>query len=233
MKAQGETPELSREQKLELYYWMQLTRTVEDRLLLLYRQGRIVGGLYRGRGQEAISVGTTYALEPRDKVAHLIRNLGTLLMRGYRPVDIFRQYMGRADSPTGGRDGNVHFGDVAGKGVVAPISMLGAMIPVMTGVAWAGRQLGQGLVALTYIGDGGTSTGDFHEGMNLAAVWKVPLVVVGEHNHYAYSTPVERQMAVRDLAERARAYGIPTCIVDGNDVLAVYAAAKAAVDHAR
>ncbi|HXE71131.1 MAG TPA: thiamine pyrophosphate-dependent dehydrogenase E1 component subunit alpha [Candidatus Nitrosotenuis sp.] len=224
--------DLTRPQKLEIYYYLRLNRSVEEKLVSLYRQNKVVGGLYRSLGQEAISVGTAYALEPQDFLAPMIRNLGSLLVRGYRPRDLFTQYMARATSPTGGRDLNLHFGDVA-RGVVAPISMLGALIPVMVGVAWAGQRLGRNLVALTYIGDGGTSTGDFHEGLNLASVWKVPFVLVAEHNQYAYSTPTNRQMAIADLAERARAYAIPAEIVDGNDVLAVYAATRRALAHAR
>lgn len=217
---------------LELYRWMVLNRTVEERLVNFYRQSKVVGGLYRSLGQEAISIGTASVLEPQDVVAPLIRNAGVFLMRGYRPRDLFMQYMAKAGSPTGGRDCNTHFGDVS-KGVIAPISMLGAMIPVCAGIAWAGREQGKNLVAMTYIGDGGTSTGDFHEGMNLASVWKLPLVVVGEHNQYAYSTPTSAQMAITDLADRAKAYGMASATVDGNDVLAVQKAARKAVAHAR
>jgi TPP-dependent pyruvate/acetoin dehydrogenase alpha subunit len=220
------------DQKLEIYSYLKLNRGVEERLLNFYKQNKVVGGLYRSLGQEAISVGTAYALEPQDLVAPLIRNVGTYLVRGFRPRDLFTQYMARATSPSGGRDCNTHFGSLE-KGVVAPISMLGAMIPVMAGVAWGAQVKGEPRVAVTHIGDGGTSTGDFHEGLNLASVWKLPLVVIGEHNQYAYSTPTEHQMAIQDLAERAKAYAIPAAIVDGNDVLAVYAAAKVAYAHAR
>jgi TPP-dependent pyruvate/acetoin dehydrogenase alpha subunit len=223
---------MTQEQLVELYYFLCLNRALEERLLTFYKQNKVVGGLYRSLGQEAISVGSAYALEAQDWVAPLIRNVGSFLVRGYRPRDLFTQYMARATSPTGGRDCNTHFGD-CGRGVVAPISMLGAMIPVMTGVAWGSKLQGVDRVALTYIGDGGTSTGDFHEGLNLAAVLRAPLVVIGEHNGYAYSTPTSRQMAIADLVERARAYAIPAEIVDGNDVLAVYAATQRALAHAR
>jgi len=223
---------LSREQQLELYRWLKLNRMVEDRLTNLYRQGKVVGGLYSSRGQEAVSVGTAYALEPGDVVGPLIRNLGALLVRGVAPREVFTQYMARATSPTGGKDCNLHFGDLS-RGLVSPISMLGALIPVMAGVAFAAKYEGKSYVAMTYIGDGGTSTGDFHEGMNLAAVLEVPLVVVAEHNGYAYSTPTSRQMKIEDLAERAKAYGIPATIADGNDVLAVYEATRRLVAEAR
>ena len=217
---------------LRAYYFLQLNRALEERLLTFYMQNKVVGGLYRSLGQEAISVGTALAMQPQDWIAPLIRNVGAFLVRGYRPRDLFTQYMAKATSPTAGRDCNTHFGDCS-RGVVAPISMLGAMIPVMVGVGWGSRLQGQDRVALTYIGDGGTSTGDFHEGLNLASVWKAPFVLVAEHNQYAYSTPTGKQMAITDLAERARAYAIPAEIVDGNDLLAVYAATQRALEHAR
>jgi len=223
---------LGRDEQFEIYRWLKLNRLVEDRLTNLYRQGKVVGGLYSSRGQEAVSVGSAYALEPQDVVAPLIRNLGALLVRGVEPREVFTQYMARATSPTGGKDCNLHFGDLS-RGLVSPISMLGALIPVMAGVALAAKYQRKNYVALTYIGDGGTSTGDFHEGMNLAAVLEVPLVVIAEHNGYAYSTPTARQMKIRDLAQRAGAYGIPATIVDGNDVLAVYEATRRAVEAAR
>ena len=163
----------------------------------------------------------------------MIRNIGALLVKGFKPRDIFTQHMAKYTSPTQGKDGTSHFGDLKHRHVVSPISMLGDLIPVMTGVAMAGRYLGQKIVAMTWIGDGGSSTGAFHEGMNLAASQKAPLVVVLENNQWAYSTPVSRQVPIRDLANRALAYGIRGLIADGNDVLAVYKAAKEAVDDCR
>jgi TPP-dependent pyruvate/acetoin dehydrogenase alpha subunit len=232
----GERPlvrtSLPRERQLDLYRFMKLNRMLEERLGNLYRQGRVVGGLYSSRGQEATSVGSAYALAPQDVMGPLIRNLGSMLVRGVEPREVMMQYMARGGGPTGGKDGNTHFGDLA-RGLVAPISMLGAVIPVMAGVALAGMRQKKDLVALTYIGDGGTSTGDFHEGMNLAAVLNVPLVVIAEHNGYAYSTPTSKQMRIKDIAVRAAAYGIPGEIVDGNDVLAVYEATHRAVERAR
>jgi TPP-dependent pyruvate/acetoin dehydrogenase alpha subunit len=224
--------ELGPGQQLELYRFMKLNRMVEERLGNLYRQGKVVGGLYSSRGQEATSVGSAYALAPQDFMGPLIRNLGSMLVRGVKPREVMMQYMAKGGSPTGGKDGNTHFGDVS-RGLVAPISMLGALIPVMAGVALAGKMQGRDLVALTYIGDGGTSTGDFHEGLNLAAVLSVPLVVIAEHNGYAYSTPTARQMRIKDIAVRAAGYGIPGEIVDGNDVLAVHAVTRRAVERAR
>lgn len=223
---------MTRDQLQQAYYYLCLNRALEERLLTFYKQNKVVGGLYRSLGQEAISVGTAMALRPQDWIAPLIRNVGAFLVRGYRPRDLFTQYMAKATSPSGGRDCNTHFGDPA-RGVVAPISMLGAMIPVMTGVAWGSRLQGLDRVALTYIGDGGTSTGDFHEGLNLASVWKAPLILVAEHNQYAYSTPTHRQMAIQDLVERARAYAIPAEIVDGNHLEEVFAATRRALEHCR
>jgi pyruvate dehydrogenase E1 component alpha subunit/2-oxoisovalerate dehydrogenase E1 component alpha subunit len=224
--------DLPRERQLELYRYMKLTRMVEDRLGNLYRQNKVVGGLYTSRGQEATSVGSAYALAPQDVMGPLIRNLGSMLVRGVQPREVMMQYMAKSDSPTGGKDCNTHFGDLS-RGLVAPISMLGAIIPVMVGVALAGKMQGKDLVALTYIGDGGTSTGDFHEGLNLASVLHVPFVLIAENNGWAYSTPTARQMKIQNIATRAASYGIPGEIVDGNDVLAVYETTRRAVERAR
>jgi len=224
---------LTREQQLDLYYYMQLNRQLEDRMVRLFRQNKIVGGLYSSLGQEAISVGTAYALEKRDWLAPMIRNIGALLVKGFKPRDIFTQHMAKYTSPTLGKDGTSHFGDLKICHTVSPISMLGDLIPVMTGVAMAGRYLGQKIVTLTWIGDGGSSTGAFHEGLVFAAQQRAALVLVLENNQWAYSTPVSRQAPVKDLAERARGYGIQSQIVDGNDVLAVYDTTKGAVEEAR
>jgi pyruvate dehydrogenase E1 component alpha subunit/2-oxoisovalerate dehydrogenase E1 component alpha subunit len=225
--------ELTRPQYLELYYYMRLNRAVEDMMVKLFRQNKIVGGLYSSLGQEAISVGTAYALEKRDWLAPMIRNIGALLVKGVPPRDIFMQHMAKYDSPTKGKDGTSHFGDLDNLHIVSPISMLGDLIPVMTGVSIAGRYLGQKIVAMTWIGDGGSSTGVFHEGLNFAAAQKAPFVLILENNLWAYSTPVRRQVPLANLADRAKAYGIDSYIVDGNDVVAVYATAKEAVERAR
>ena len=176
---------LKPEQHLELYRYLKLTRLVEERLVNLYRQTKVVGGVFRSLGQEATAVGTAYALEPQDFVTPLIRDLGAVLVKGIRPRDIFAQYMAKAWGPSGGRDLNIHFGDME-KGFIGPISHLGDMIPVMTGVLLGGRMQKKNFVAVAYIGDGGMSTGAFHEGLNFAAVQKLPLIVVAEYNHYAY-----------------------------------------------
>jgi pyruvate dehydrogenase E1 component alpha subunit/2-oxoisovalerate dehydrogenase E1 component alpha subunit len=223
---------LKPEQHLELYRYLKLTRLVEERLVNLYRQTKVVGGVFRSLGQEATAVGTAYALQPQDFITPLIRDLGAVLVKGIRPRDILAQYMAKAWGPSGGRDLNIHFGDLQ-KGFVGPISHLGDMIPVMTGVLLGGRMQKKKFVAIAYIGDGGMSTGAFHEGLNFAAVQRLPLIVVAEHNHYAYSTPTSLQTAVRDLAEKAAGYGIPAHIVDGNDVVACYEVAKQAAEYAR
>jgi len=224
---------LKQEQYLDLDYYMRLNRAVEDTMVKLFRQNKIVGGLYSSLGQEAVSVGTAYALEKKDWLAPMIRNIGALLVKGVPPRDIFMQHMAKYDSPTKGKDGTSHFGDLENLHIVSPISMLGDLIPVMTGVAIAGRYLGQKIVAMTWIGDGGSSTGVFHEGLNFAAVQKAPFVLVLENNQWAYSTPVKRQVPLENLADRAKAYGIASYTVDGNDVVAVYKTAKEAVERAR
>jgi len=224
---------LTRQQYLDLYYYMRLNREVEETMTRLFRQNKIVGGLYSSLGQEAISVGTAYALEKRDWMAPMIRNIGALLVKGVPPRDIFTQHMAKYTSPTKGRDGTSHFGDLDNLHIVSPISMLGDLIPVMTGVAIGGRYLGQKIVTMTWIGDGGSSTGVFHEGLNFAASQRAPFVLILENNQWAYSTPVQRQVPLENLADRAKAYGIASYIVDGNDVVEVYTTAKEAVERAR
>jgi TPP-dependent pyruvate/acetoin dehydrogenase alpha subunit len=227
----GETT-LGPEQLLELYRHLMLTRLVEERLVNLYRQTKVVGGVFRSLGQEATAVGTAYALRPGDFIAPLIRDLGAVLVKGIRPREIFAQYMAKAWGPSEGRDLNIHFGDL-GKGFIGPISHLGDMIPVMTGIVLAARMQKKESVAVAYIGDGGMSTGAFHEGLNFAAVQRLPLIVVAEHNWYAYSTPTSKQTAVKHLAEKAAGYGIPGHIVDGNDVVACYEVMRRAAEYAR
>jgi TPP-dependent pyruvate/acetoin dehydrogenase alpha subunit len=223
---------LTREQALELYYWMRLTRSLEERLVNLYRQTKVIGGLFRSLGQEADAVGSAFALERRDVLSPLIRNLGSMLVKGAEPAEIIRQYMAKADSPTRGRELNIHYGDLE-RGFIGQISHLGDMVPVMTGVTLSFKLRGESRVGLVYVGDGATSTGAFHEGINFAAVQRCPLVVVVENNGYAYSTPISAQTAVGELKDKALAYGIPGVRADGNDVLAVYDVTKEAVDRAR
>lgn len=215
---------MDRATALRLHETLLLTRVTEERLVLLYRQGATLGSVYRSLGQEATACATAMALGPDDLIAPLIRNLGSMLVRGVSPEEIFLQYLGRATGPTGGREHNNHFGGIA-RGLIAPTSMLGALIPVMAGVALSFKQTGQPRVAMTWIGDGGSSTGAFYEGLNFAVVQKLPLIVVGESNGYAYSTPPDKQMK-GPLA--ARGQGAFTVEVDGNDATAVYEAASEA-----
>src|SRR5215471_17342398 len=219
---------LEPEQMLELYRYLKLTRLVEERIVNLYRQTKVVGGVFRSLGQEATAVGSAYALRPDDFITPIIRDLGAVFVKGIRPREIFAQYMAKAWGPSGGRDLNVHFGSLE-KGFIGPISHLGDMIPVMNGILVAARMQKKDIVALAYIGDGGASTGAFCEGMNFAAVQRLPLIVIVEHNQYAYSTPTTMQTAIRNLAERAAAFGIPGHIVDGNDVIACYEVTRQAV----
>jgi pyruvate dehydrogenase E1 component alpha subunit/2-oxoisovalerate dehydrogenase E1 component alpha subunit len=221
-----------------MYYFARLARDIEERLVILFRQSKVIGGLYRSLGQEGESVATAYALRRTDAILPLIRNMGALMTMGVRPKEIFLQYMAKAESNSRGRDLNIHVVNLPADGeeqpvIVGPISMLGDSIPVAAGIALGARMRGRDLVAMAWIGDGATSTGAFHEGLNFAAVQKIPLVVVAEDNKYAYSTPIEKQMAITRIDERAAAYGIPHEMVDGNDMLAVYDVAKRLVDRAR
>jgi pyruvate dehydrogenase E1 component alpha subunit/2-oxoisovalerate dehydrogenase E1 component alpha subunit len=230
--ATGTGVSLTRTQRLELYYWMRLTRSLEERLVNLYRQTKVVGGLFRSLGQEADAVGSAYALRQGDILSPLIRNLGSMLVKGATPVEILKQYMAKGDSPTRGRELNIHFGDTE-RGFIGQISPLGDMVPVMAGVTLSFKMRGEDRVGLVYVGDGATSTGAFHEGINFAAVQRCPLVVIIENNGYAYSTPTAKQSLVKQFADKAIGYGIPGETVDGNDVVATYEATKRAVDRAR
>ncbi|MFW6039701.1 MAG: thiamine pyrophosphate-dependent dehydrogenase E1 component subunit alpha [Gemmatimonadota bacterium] len=229
--------DLSREQLHELYYHLRFTREVEQALTHLYRQNKVVGGLYRSLGQEGEAVASAYALRRRsdgtgDMLAPAIRNLGALLVMGADPVAVMRQYMAKADGPSGGRETNVHFTDYD-RGFIGLISHLGVMIEVMAGVALSFRMRDEDRVALAYAGDGMTSTGGFHEGFNFAAVRRLPLVVIVENNQYAYSTPVRKQSAVESFVDKAAGYGVHGEKCDGNDVLAVYRMTRRAVERAR
>jgi TPP-dependent pyruvate/acetoin dehydrogenase alpha subunit len=225
---------LSREQKLELYYYMRLTRSLEERLVNLYRQTKVVGGLFRSLGQEADAVGSAYALDRSkgDVLSPLIRNLGSMLVQGAKPNEIVKQYMAKGDSPSRGRELNIHYGDLA-RGFIGQISHLGDMVPVMAGVTLSFKLRKENRVGLVYVGDGATSTGAFHEGINFAAVQRCPLVVVVENNGYAYSTPLSKQTAAKQIVDKAIGYGIAGEQADGNDVIATYEATKRAVDRAR
>jgi TPP-dependent pyruvate/acetoin dehydrogenase alpha subunit len=224
---------LNQKQCLEIYRWMLLNRKMETALENLYKQGKVVGGVYFGLGQEACSCASAYALKAEEWLGPMIRNQGSLLVRGFSARDIMMQYMAKAGSPTRGRDASSHFGDTQRRNVVAPISTLGDLIPVLAGVALGARLQGRKIAVMTYIGDGGQSTGVTYEGLNFAAVQRLGLVLFVENNLWGYSTPADMQFLVKDLAERAIAYGIPGVIVDGTDACQVYDAAHEACERAR
>jgi TPP-dependent pyruvate/acetoin dehydrogenase alpha subunit len=224
---------LSREQLIEIYRWMLLNRRMETALENLYKQGQVVGGVYFGLGQEACSCASAYALHKDEWLGPMIRNQGALLVRGFSAADIMMQYMAKSGSPTRGRDASSHFGDIETCNVVAPISTLGDLIPVLAGVALGARLQGKQIAVMTYIGDGGQSTGVTYEGLNFAAVQNLGLVLIVENNLWGYSTPADMQFRVKDLAERAIAYGIPGVIVDGTDACQVYDACHEACERAR
>jgi len=226
--------ELDKNQQLDLLYFMHLTRSLEDRLDNLFKQGKIVGGLFRSLGQEGTAVGSAYALDRKqgDILSPLTRDLGALLVIGALPREVFANYLWRSTSLSRGRDQNLHITDL-NRGFIGTISPLGSLVSVMNGVVLALRMQKKKSVGMVYIGDGGTSTGAFHEAANFASVQNLPLVIVGENNSYAYTTPTTKQMRILNLADRAKAYGMPSEIVDGNDVVAVYRSAQRAVDRAR
>lgn len=220
-------------QLLEIYEWMKLTRLLDERIQTLWKQGRGVGGTFSGRGHEAIAVGAGYVLRPDDVVAPMHRDLGTYLLRGMSARRILANQLGRATGVSAGRDANLHgMGDLS-LGIIGFVSHLPQSIGPTVGAAMAFAYRGESRVAMTFVGDGSSSAGVFHEALNLAAVQRAPFVVMIENNQYAYSTPLHQQMAVADIADRAAGHGVPATIVDGNDVEAVCAAAGAAVDRAR
>jgi pyruvate dehydrogenase E1 component alpha subunit len=224
-----EDPALAR----RFLHFMSMMREVEDRIeRKLYRQGKIVGGVYVGRGQEAIPVGSALLAEPEDVLFPSHRDMAVFLIRGVHPRRIFAQYMGRIGGLTRGKDGNMHMGDMR-LNIVSIISAMAASVPVAAGAALAFKYKGTRNVAICYHGDGATSRGDWHEGLNFAAVQKLPVVYICNNNQYAYSTPLEKQMACPSVAARGVAYGIPAETVDGNDVFAVYRAARTAIERAR
>jgi len=214
-------------------YYMSMMREVEERIeRRLYRQGKIVGGVYVGRGQEAIPVGSAVLADPGDILFPSHRDMAVYFIRGVHPRQVFAQYMGRVGGLTRGKDGNMHMGDLK-LNIVAIISAMAASVPVAAGAALAIKYQGKPNVAFCYFGDGATSRGDWHEGLNFASVQKLPVVYICNNNGWAYSTPPEKEMACANVADRAPGYNIPAEIVDGNDVMAVHEATRRAVAHAR
>jgi TPP-dependent pyruvate/acetoin dehydrogenase alpha subunit len=222
---------LTREDRALLLRYMLLMRTSEERGLTLYRQGKVPGSFYDGNGQEAISVGASFVLGPRDRMCILHRDLGAHFVRGVTPDRYLANYMGRSGGVTGGKDGNMHFGDPQ-LGCVGMVSMLPDMAQVACGLAMAFKLRGEPRVAMTFFGEGSTANGQWHEAMNFAGVYRLPAVFLLENNKFAYSTPQELEFAV-DPIERAAGYGFPGVSVDGNDVEAVFEAAREAADRAR
>jgi pyruvate dehydrogenase E1 component alpha subunit len=222
---------LTRSDRAALLRFMAMMRGAEERGLTLYRQGKVPGSFYDGCGQEAISVGSSFALKPEDRMCILHRDLGAHFVRGVTPDRYLANYMGRSGGVTGGKDGNMHFGDPR-LGCVGMVSMLPDMALVACGMALAFKTRGEARVAMTYFGEGSTANGQWHEAMNLAGVQRLPAVFILENNQFAYSTPNDLEFAV-DPVERAHTYGFPGITVDGNDVEAVFAAAHEAVERAR
>jgi pyruvate dehydrogenase E1 component alpha subunit len=223
---------LDRDDLFQIYRNMLLTRGIEERGHILYRQGKIPGSFYTGRGNEAGSVGVATAMGPNDVGTPLHRDMGVHVTRGVETWRIFAQYMGRADGPTKGKDGNVHMAD-SNLGLLAMVSHLPAMLPVAVGCALAFRIRQEPRVAVAWFGEGAAARGDTHEGMNFAGVRQLPVVFICDNNQWAYSTPTHLGYPVEHLADRAAAYGFDGVVVDGTDVLAVYREAKRAIEKAR
>ena len=224
--------DLTNEQKVEIYRYLLLTRLFDEKTVRLKKQSKLTGGVFTSLGQEATAVGTAFALQKQDFIAPLIRDIGACFVKGILPRTIFLQYFGRRTAPSRATDVQFHFADLE-NGMVGPISHLGDMIPVMAGILVASRQKGEDRVAVAYVGEGATSTGAFHEGVNFAGVKNLPLITVIENNGYAYSTPTAEQSACQHFVDKALGYGILGLNVDGNDAIACYEVMKKAADYAR
>lgn len=223
---------LSNQDRLDLYRFMVMTREVDNANLRLYKQGKVVGGVYTCTGNEATAVGSAYALELHDYLFPMHRDLGAHLVKGQSLKNIFLQQLGRGNSLTRGRDGTGHYADPSLK-IYGNVSHLAAMIPMAVGAALASKLRKENAVVMNYIGDGGSNVGDFHEGLNMAAVMSLPFVLIIENNQFAYSTPVAKQTISQKLSDRSVGYGIPGITVDGTDVMKVFDVCKKAVDRAR
>lgn len=220
------------QQLLEVYRYMRMAREIENHVITLYRQGKISGGVYVGRGNEATAVAALYCLKPTDPVTILHRDLGAHLVRGWTAREIFMQYFARKDAPNFGKDTGLHLGSLE-RFSLATVSPLGCMIPVTLGCAVGLKMQGKDAVGLTFTGDGATSLGDFHEALNFAGVWKAPFILVVENNQFAYSTPTGRQFSCARISDRAVGYGMPGTTVDGTNVLEMLSAVRTAVERAR
>lgn len=224
---------LTNEQRLEIFYWMVLARTFDEGMVSLWKQGRGLGGTFSQRGHEAVSVGSAYALAPEDIIAPMHRDIGAYFLRGLTPRRVFGNLLGKVSGVSGGRDANIHgMGDLS-LGIVGYISHIPMSMPITLGVAMSLKLRNEARVAMTYVGDGGSTAGLWHETLNMAALYNAPYVLIVENNQYAYSTHVTDQMPIENIADRAPGYDIPGTIVDGNDVEAVYRATCEAVERAR
>lgn len=223
---------LDKDDLLQMFYYLKLVRAFEERLSVLHRQGKVLGGIFSGIGQEAIVVGTCYGLRQEDYICPLHRDLGAFLVKGVSPKHLMAQIFGKRDGLSRGKDSYLHSG-VPELGIFGSTSMLGANLPVACGIAYGFKLRRQDHVVLGYFGEGAASVGDTHEAMNFAGIHKLPVVFLCENNFYAYSVPVEKQMAIQDVADRALAYGFPGTTCYGNDLLAVTHATRQAIDRAR
>ena len=223
---------LAPEQLLEMFYWLKLIRAFDERLSILVKQGKVRSGVYTGIGQEAIIVGTCFGLRKEDYVCPLHRDLGSLLMKGVDARTMMSQMFGKATGLSKGRDSALHSG-VPELGIFGNTSMLGANLPVAAGLALTFTMEKTDHVVVAYFGEGASNTGDFHEALNFAGVHQLPILFVCENNQYAYSVPVEKSMAIDDVADRAESYGFDGVAINGNDVLAVYQTTQGALARAR
>src|SRR6266852_7314647 len=223
---------LSPEQLLEMFYWLKLIRAFDERLSVLVKQAKVRSGVYTGIGQEAIIVGTCYGLRTEDFICPLHRDLGAFLMKGVEPRAMMSQMFARTTGLSKGRDSALHSG-VSELGIFGNTSMLGANLPVAAGLGLTFKMEQVDHVVVAYFGEGASNTGDFHEAMNFAGVHRLPILFICENNQYAYSVPLEKSMAIDDVADRARSYGFDGVAINGNDVLAVYQATQGALTRAR
>ena len=223
---------LAPEQLLEMFYWLKLIRAFDERLSNLVKQGRVRSGVYTGIGQEAIIVGTCFSLRKEDFICPLHRDLGAFLMKGVEPRVMMAQMFAKTTGLSKGRDSALHSG-VNELGIFGNTSMLGANLPVAAGIGLTFKMEKRDNVVIAYFGEGASNTGDFHEALNFAGVQQLPIVFICENNQYAYSVPLEKSMAIDDVAIRAEGYGFDGVAINGNDVLAVYQASLGAIARAR
>ncbi|MBX7153090.1 thiamine pyrophosphate-dependent dehydrogenase E1 component subunit alpha [bacterium] len=231
-KETKDTLDLTEDDYLKMYRFMRLTRQFDQGIIRLYRQNKMLGGAYSGWGNEATAVGSAYAMLPQDYLYPMHRDIGAHFTRGQSARALMLNHLAKGESPTKGRDGTGHYYDKSLR-IIGNISHLAAMIPQAVGTALAAVKKKENAIVLNYIGDGGMNVGEFHEGLNMAAVWKLPFILIIENNQYAYSTPTHLQYACESPVDRAAGYGIPGVKIDGTDILEVYRTCKKAFDRAR